>query len=189
MSYLWNNRELLETLKVKGADDLLVFETESERAEVFLAGCDIGRVTCTASGTRTVIEPPAAHHIVVGEGNWQRDVYHYLKPGGPAPFLRLGITKHRGEGTWSSLPHPFELRPETGFEEVFFYLLQGGTARAIQVGRGVWYDGTPMDDVWPVQDRSWSTVPMGYHPVVGEPGVQVSYIWAYLAKKKEWEKI
>ena len=26
-------------------------------------------------------------------------------------------------------------------------------------------------------------------PVVGEPGVHVSYIWVYLCKKPEWEKI
>ena len=62
-------------------------------------------------------------------------------------------------------------------------------ARAIQVGRGVWFDNAPVDAVWSVADRSFGTVPMGYHPVVGEPDVRVSYVWVYLAKKEKWEKV
>ncbi len=196
MSYQWNNEKKLGALKVSGENNRLVFESDKERAEVYLENGDIARVVCAAGGKTTVIEKKACHHIVVGEGNAERDVYHFLKPGGPAPFLRLGITRHRGFGTWSSLPHAFELNPETGFEEVFFYILTPGAQmlkgipkRAFQVGRGVWFDGSPVDKVWPVSDFSWSTIPMGYHPVVGEPGVNVSYVWAYLAKKKEWEKI
>ncbi|HDH06708.1 MAG TPA: hypothetical protein ENH01_13590 [Nitrospirae bacterium] len=189
MSYDWNNKERLKTLKVGGKDDILIFETENEKAEVYLKNGDIDKVVCSAGRDRTVIGKDKMHHIVVGEGNSQRDVYHYLKPGGPAPFMRLGITKHCGKGTWSSLPHSFELNLETGFEEVFFYLLEGEPGRALQLGKGVWHDGSDVDDAWFVKDRTWSTVPMGYHPVVGEPGVSVSYIWVYLAKKKEWEKI
>lgn len=189
MSYPWCNRKRLDTLEVDGRDGVLVYETASERAEVRLKDGDIAKVVCRADGKTTVIEAKDAHHIVVGEGNAQRDVYHYLKPGGPAPQLRLGITKHRGRGTWSSLPHPFELHPEPGFEEVFFYLLEGAPQRAVQAGRGVWHDMSPVDEVWPVRDRCFGTIPMGYHPVVGEPGVHVSYVWAYLVKKKEWEKI
>ena len=189
MSYPWNNEKKLLTLRVTGEAEVLTIETGQEVAKVYLKDSDIDRVVCSASGTSSVISAEQAHHIVVGEGNAQRDVYHYLKPNGPAPHLRLGITKHRGYGTWSSLPHPFELSAEPGFEEVFFYLLHGGSERAVQVGRGVWCDGTPAEAAWFVADRSWSTIPMGYHPVVGEPGVHVSYIWAYLAKKKHWEKI
>lgn len=189
MSYPWCNEKRLLTLNAKGGNDLLVYEAGNEKAEVHIAGRDISKVVCLAGGKTTVVGNGDAHHIVVGEGNAQRDVYHYLKPGGPAPSLRLGITKHRGLGTWSSLPHPFELHPEPGFEEVFFYLLEGATGRAVQVGRGVWHDMSPVDASWLVRDRSFGTIPMGYHPVVGEPGVHVSYIWAYLVKKKEWEKI
>ncbi|MEK6531801.1 MAG: 5-deoxy-glucuronate isomerase [Deltaproteobacteria bacterium] len=196
MSYPWNNEKKLDALKVSGGDDVLVFDGGNERAEVHLENGDIVRVVCEAKGVSTVIEKSARYHIVVGDGNAERDVYHFLKPGGPAPTLRLGITRHRGFGTWSSLPHPFELNPEKGFEEVFFYILTAGAdmlkgipKRAFQVGRGVWFDESPVDKVWPVSDHSWSTIPMGYHPVVGEPGVNVSYVWAYLAKKKEWEKV
>jgi 5-deoxy-D-glucuronate isomerase len=103
--------------------------------------------------------------------------------------MRLGITRHRGTGTWSSLPHDFELNTEPGFEEVFFHLLSGESQRAIQIGRGVWSDNTDVDSSWPVRDHTFSTIPMGYHPVVGEPGVSVSYVWVYLCKKASWEKI
>ena len=68
-------------------------------------------------GLETVVHRSDAHHIVVGDGNSERDVYHFLKPNGPAPQLRLGLTTHRGLGTWSSLPHDFELNLEPGFEE------------------------------------------------------------------------
>ncbi|HEY3272486.1 MAG TPA: 5-deoxy-glucuronate isomerase [Methanocella sp.] len=189
MSYKWNNCKMLDTLRVGGDNNLLTFETDNEKAEVYLNGNDIAKVVCTVKGSSTTITKAESHSIVVGEGNAQRDVYHFLKPKGPAPFLRLGITKHRGLGTWSSLPHPFELNPELGFEEVFFFMLEGGPQKAVNVGRGVWFDGSAANGVWAVGDHTWSTIPMGYHPVVGEPGVQVSYVWAYLAKKNHWEKI
>lgn len=189
MSYPWNNDCRLDTLKVTGNTDVLIYETKSEKAEVYISENDISKVVCYYKDATVVIDKKQRHHIVVGEGNTKRDVYHYLKPGGPLPYLRLGITKHSASGTWSSLPHDFELRTEPGFEEVFFYILTGGPQRAIQVGRGVWPDGSAVDEIWAVKDRSWSMIPMGYHPVVGEPAVSVSYIWAYLAKKKEWEKI
>jgi 5-deoxy-D-glucuronate isomerase len=189
MSYKWCNETRLDVLKVKGGDSKLIFTTDKEEAEVYLDGQDIGRVVHRHCGVETVVENRNAHHIVVGEGNAQRDVFHYLKPHGPAPELRLGITKHKGVGTWSSLPHDFELNTERGFEEVFFYLIAGGRSRAIQVGEGVWYDNSPVKDTWFVEDHSFGTIPMGYHPVVGEPGSTVHYVWAYICKKPAWEKI
>jgi len=189
MSYKWCNEIQLDVLEVKGEGSLLEFKSGNEIAEVYLDGNDIGKVIYKKHGEEVVIENSAAHHIVVGDGNAQRDVFHYLKPGGPAPELRLGITKHRGIGTWSSLPHGFEMNLEVGFEEVFFYLIEGGNKRAIQVGEGVWHDGSAVKSSWFVEDHSFSTIPMGYHPVVGEPEVSVHYIWAYLCKKQEWEKI
>lgn len=189
MFYQWSNANRLMTMQVSGSNNVLTFVTEQEKAEVYLDGRDIARVVCTVGGVSTEIPAKDAYHIVVGESNWQRDVYHFLKPNGPAPALRLGITKHSGAGTWSSLPHPFELNLEPDFEEVFFHLLEGGSQRAIQVGRGVWPDNSPVDEAWLVKDKTFSTIPMGYHPVVGEPHVNVSYIWAYLAKTPAWEKV
>lgn len=190
MTYDWSNKKQLDALSVTGENNVLVFEASGEHVEVHLKDGTIDKVVfSTAGGSPVIIGAKDAHAIVVGEGNAQRDVYHYLKPGGPAPTMRLGITVHRGEGTWSSLPHDFELNTEPGFEEVFFHIMKGASKRGIQVGRGVWFDNTPADVVWPIKDHTFSTVPMGYHPVVGEPGVHVSYVWVYLAKKKSWEKV
>jgi len=190
MTYPWINEVKLDTLRVTGADGALVFQTQTEQAQVYLIGGDIAKVVFTdEKGQSSTILARDAHAIVVGEGNAERDVYHYLKPGGPAPTMRLGITKHRGLGTWSSLPHDFENHTEPGFEEVFFYLMEGKTKRGIQVGKGVWFDNSAVDACWPIRHETFGTVPMGYHPVVGEPGVHVSYVWVYLAKKKSWEKV
>jgi 5-deoxy-D-glucuronate isomerase len=157
---------------------------------VYLKDGNIDKVVFAVSGKKAVtIKAKDAHAIVVGEGNHERDVYHYLKPGGPAPTMRLGITVHRGEGTWSSLPHDFELNTEPGFEEVFFYIIKGANKRGVQVGKGVWYDNSAVDSVWQIKDHTFGTVPMGYHPVVAEPKSHVSYVWVYLAKKKSWEKV
>ena len=189
MSYRWCNAAKLDTLQVSSAESTLVFKAGDETAEVYLDEVDIKKVVFRQGNCETVISNSDAHHLVVGQGNTQRDVFHYLKPDGPATELRLGITKHRGIGTWSSLPHAFELNLECGFEEVFFYLITGGNRRAIQVGEGMWHDGSAVKSTWFVDDHSFSTVPMGYHPIVGEPGVTVHYVWAYLAKKASWEKI
>lgn len=190
MAYKWSNQAKLDTLKVTGNKDVLTFKAPGEQAKVFLKKGVIDKVIYTAKGNKPVtIKTQDAHAMVVGEGNAQRDVYHYLKPKGPAPMMRLGITVHRGEGTWSSLPHDFELNTEPGFEEVFFYIIKGPSERGIQVGKGVWYDNKPVDSVWPIKSHTFGTVPMGYHPVVAEPKNHVSYIWVYLAKKKSWEKV
>ena len=189
MSYKWCNEIKLDILQATGSESKLIFRTDKEEAEVYLDGNDIAKVICRHAGKESVILNQEAQHIVVGQGNSQRDVYHYLKPGGPAPQLRLGITKHCGIGTWSSLPHDFELNLELGFEEVFFYLINGGNGRAIQVGEGMWHDGTKVQSSWFVEDHSFSTIPMGYHPVVGEPASRVHYIWTYVCKKPAWEKI
>lgn len=191
----WSNEpklDLLRAARMVGYDNVLIFNTGTERAKVVLEDGDIKEVIFVGDENLepVVIKRTDAHGVVVGRGNNEmRDVIHFLKPGGPALTMRLGITKHRGLGTWSSLPHDFELNTEPGFEEVFFYLLKGRNQSAIQVGKGVWHDNTPVDDVWKVYNRTFGTVPMGYHPVVGEPGVHVSYVWCYLAKHKRWEKI
>lgn len=191
--YQYSNQAALPTLRAEGNHNTLTFGTPTEKATVTLSADNrIKHVLHHDLTTQTESNIPEEqrHHIVVGSGNCERDVYHYLLPSPHSHLqLRLGQTIHRGENTWSSLPHHFENHLEPDFEEVFFYLLSGGPKKAIQVGRGLWADGSKVDHIWSVEDRMFSVIPMGYHPVVGEPGVTVSYVWAYLAKKKEWEKI
>ncbi len=116
MAYSWCNKPLLDTLSVEGAGNVLKFSSPREEAQVFLDGDDIGRVVFSLDGKKTAeIARSKAHAIVVGEGNAQRDVYHYLLPGGPAPTMRLGITRHRGIGTWSSLPHDLRVLKKSSF--------------------------------------------------------------------------
>lgn len=187
--YSWNNEKILKDLKVNGQDDILTFEANGQKAEVYLKDGDIDKVVCSYNGKTYTVNKSDAICITPGEGNTKRDVYHFLSPGGPLPTMRLGITKHTNLGTWSSLPHAFETNPEPGFEEVFFYLLKNEPKRAVQLGKGLWYNGSAVDACWFIYDHTFSTVPMGYHPIVGEPGVEVSYVWVYLAKKQEWEKV
>ncbi|EKD91797.1 MAG: hypothetical protein ACD_29C00371G0003 [uncultured bacterium] len=191
--YRYSKIAALPTLIAQGNEQQLIFKTQTEEAIVFLtAEGSVEKVAHKDLKNKNGKEICAikSHHLIVGSGNCERDVYHFLLPSNePHLQLRLGITIHKGNGTWSSLPHDFENHLEKGFEEVFFYLLSGSSKRAIQVGRGMWSDGELVDEVWPIADREFSAIPMGYHPVVGEPGVQVRYVWAYLAKKKSWEKI
>jgi 5-deoxy-D-glucuronate isomerase len=128
--------------------------------------------------------------ISIGQGPTQRKVFHYLdKQHSPNQGLRSGLTVHAAPGQWSSLPHDFELVPEQGFEEIFYYGLDGGLRRAIQVSKGVLHDLTKIDDCEFVEDRTWAVIPMGFHPIVGLPDVSVSYLWAYIAKAPHWEKV
>ncbi|MES2503658.1 MAG: 5-deoxy-glucuronate isomerase [Myxococcota bacterium] len=183
----------LPNLQATGQNSLLEFKTPAEQAKVYLSDSGIIKeviYTNLVTGEKKAISASDATEITVGSGNCQRQVLHFLLPSSlPSMQLRLGLTTHTGIGTWSSLPHGFEHNLEPDFEEVFFYVLSGATEKAIQVGKGVWADGTSVDAIWPVENQTFSTIPMGYHPVVGEPGVKVSYVWAYLAKKKEWEKV
>ncbi len=189
---IWNNFNNLETLKVNYDEksQTLIFESNDEKAVVKIgADNDIDYVDYQYNGDSHHIEKSERKHLTIGQDNFKREVYHYLLPRTFAKHMRLGITKHAGEGTWSSLPHDFELNLEPGFEEVFFYLIKGGSGRAIQVGKGVWCNNESVDGAWIVKDRTCSVVPMGYHPVGAEPHVSVSYIWIYLCKKPEWEKV
>ena len=183
----------LMDLSASGSDNKLVFSTPNEKATVYLdASGMISKVEHIdlKKNNESILTSKDIHQIVVGESNWTRDVYHFLKPNNEEHLqMRLGITIHRGEGTWSSLPHSFEKTPEVGFEEIFFYILKGGNGRGLQVGRGLWADGQEVDNVWRIENNTFGVVPMGHHPVVGEPLVSVSYVWAYLVKKKSWEKI
>lgn len=177
------------TLRAEGRDNVLLFHTPDESAHVYLNDFGVDKVVhfdVHGAKSRT-IAMTEAHHIVRGEDNEARDVYHFLTPN-KLP-LRLGLTVHRKAGGWSSTPHPFELTPEPGFEEIFFFVLNDPWGRAVSVRRGMWHDGTFIDRIDLVRSHMFSTIPMGYHPVGSEPGVFVSYVWAYLAKKKEWEKI
>lgn len=185
----WVNQQNLGDLSVTTTETGLLVSDGGEVAFVEVEEEKISSVNFSNGREEWTVTSDQAKVVNVGFGNTSRSVYHYLLPGGPASRLRLGQTFHDGKGTWSSLPHDFELNPENGFEEFFRYFISGGSGVAHQVGRGVWRDGAAVDAIWTVSNGDFATIPMGYHPVVAEPEVNVSYIWAYLVKFPHWEKI
>ena len=152
---------------------------------------DVTGVEYELDGEKSLIDVPSVVPAIIGSGATKRSVFHFLdKQFVGNRGLRAGITIHGAESQWSSLPHDFELNLEEGFEEAFFYGLGSNEIPgAIQVGRGVWQDLSPVDECWFVRDRQSSIIPMGYHPIVGLPGTTVSYCWAYIAKHPHWEKV
>lgn len=191
MSQLVSNNELsLENLSGRRIGNQLEFSFQDEKAIVKLDNNKIAGVTHINAGKSVSFETPIKT-LSIGERNFQRYVEHFLiRDVNGKNLLRLGQTFHIGDGgTWSSLPHDFENYPEPGFEELFFYLLSGGSQRAIQVGKGMLFDGKEIDDAWIVNNNDFSQIPMGYHPVGGEPDVIVSYVWCYACKYERWEKV
>lgn len=180
----------LATLTAKFELDSVRFEAGNECAEVSLNGIHNSIISVRYNG-ELIQKSSWVRKELEQHPQAKRGVYHFLVPNKDEPgrILRAGLTVHRSTGTWSSLPHKFELTPEPGFEEVFFYLLRPSTGRAIQIKRGMTYEGHGLDLVVPARDRTFSEIPMGHHMLVGEPDTHVSYLWAYLAKKPEWEKV
>jgi 5-deoxy-D-glucuronate isomerase len=186
----------LPGLRYSQSAESVWFESDSESVHVRIPsddGCFAPEnfdVRHAAKGLDPRTFAGAEHrHFRIGEGNHLRDVYHWIvADNGVQGGLRVGLTVHTTYGTQSSLPHDFELSPAPGFQEVFFYMIRGGRRRAVQVGTGMWHDGVSVDAAWTVEDRTFSPIPMGYHPVLAEPESRVSYLWAYLCARPEWEK-
>lgn len=188
---LKSNTEItLNRLSGKVEKNTITLSAANETALIEISQGKIVTIDHKFNHTNKRFEKPTKD-IIIGERAFRRRVEHFvLKGSNTNNLMRIGQTFHLGDGgTWSSLPHDFENTPEPGFEELFIYLLDGGSKRAIQVGKGLLHTGEPIDACWTVNHMDISQIPMGYHPVVGEPDVIVSYIWCYLCTKDEWEKI
>lgn len=125
------------------------------------------------------------------EGVTMRAVYHYVTRE-HCEALRVGLTVHR---SWfSSTPHTFELSPEPGFEEVFYFRSSDAGTKALLEGEGLWPDGSEVDASWPVRNAQFVQIPMGRHrvavlPTEDESRPQWWYWWCYLALPgRGWEK-
>lgn len=193
-------RKSLPTLQFGFERGRLWFQTATEFISIALPASGFSREPSDFIVTRAVtgdesfqetFEGSECHHLLVGKDNHVRNVYHWIAGeralrGG----LRVGLTVHAGSGFQSSLPHLFELEPTPDFQEVFFYMIEGGAnARAVQIGTGLWHDGTSVNDAWLVGNHDFSVIPMGYHPVLAEPDTEVSYCWAYVCSNSAWEKL
>ncbi len=186
----------LANLKLERLSDVSIKFSGINESVSFVFGSSSGVLDVTGveyelDGKKFLIDVATVFPAIIGSGATKRSVFHFLdKQFVGNKGLRAGITIHSAESQWSSLPHDFELNLEEGFEELFFYGLGSDVAPgAIQVGRGVWQNFSPVDSCWFVGDRQSSIIPMGYHPIVGLPGTTVSYCWAYIAKHPHWEKV
>ncbi len=189
------NKKKIILPNLKGSYDkkknLVSIDTKNEKIKIILKKNNIQKVFYSNSDQKIFREIKSSKFKtkIVGKKYFKRKVFHFLYPINEKYKLRVGITHHLDEGSWSSLPHKFENNLEKGFEEIFFYILKNKPYEAIQVGHGVWHDNKKVDRCWKVKDKTFEQIPMGYHPVVGLPKVRVNYIWAYIAKFKRWEKI
>lgn len=199
----WANERLFkgDLLVRQSSEHLIQFKDAAEKESIEVAMPDnLNLVTMTVLESCLAWQEPRlfaptpitiddAKAFTVGNGLSERDVWHFVTKA-HCKRLRAGLTIHRS--VFSSTPHPFELEPEEGFEEVFCFLLPNG-GKALLEGEGVLTDGAPIDAAWPVRDRTLAQVPMGYHRVVAMADADgefptVAYVWAYLCKFEHWEK-
>jgi hypothetical protein len=113
----------------------------------------------------------------------RRKVYPIINDG---PY-RAGLTIHQGRGSWSSLPHHFEVtdlchpRPMPFYEKFAYVTIPAG-GWAVQVRQGHLFDRDDMwwiNDVMIMRDRDIADIPLGNHPVSAAPGYGLAYFWLY----------
>ena len=187
----WANVPHLDRLHVECQANDIIFRDSATGEAVFIREARRvleGRSVSVSSGE--VIARRDAQHFVRGEGLTERDVWHYVTSR-HCSVLRAGLTVHRS--AFSSTPHPFELRPRPGFEEVFYFCVNPPSGKVLLEGQGMWADGERIDTAWPVRDDQFACIPMGHHRVVALPMddgsiPQVLYWWCYLCLRPEWEK-
>jgi 5-deoxy-D-glucuronate isomerase len=134
-----------------------------------------------------------------GEGTARR-VYPFLNS--RSLSFRAGLTVHDAFGTWSSLPHAFELtdlqKPKPNpFYEQFAYVTQPAGEWGIQtrIGHLFTEDYKSFDpnyrwanDTVTFKDRDIVDIPLGVHPVTAGPGVRLAYFWMYYGGLQQREK-
>jgi 5-deoxy-glucuronate isomerase len=90
-------------------------------------------------------------------------------------------------GHWSSYPphkHDRDDPPhETLLEETYYHRLRGGSGFAIQ---RVYTDDKTLDEAVAVSDGDVVLVPRGYHPVAGDPRVDLYYLNVMAGPVREW---
>lgn len=189
MGISWANQIRLNRLGVDELNDIVAF-IDKEAAETVQIVQSQGYTPQSILVNGTPINL-SVHPVIKGGLRFtKRNVYHYVTSM-HCQALRVGLTVH--QSWFSSTPHTFELNPEPGFEEVFYFRSSSPNAKGILEGQGLWYDGAEVDAAWPVRDRQFATVPMGTHrvtvlPVEGKPRSGWWYWWVYLALEDRWEK-
>ena len=189
---MWANEKRLARLEVEVFENIIAFidVVTGNTVQVEQRHDDPFPHRVLVDGREINLAPYVATKGQQEEGVTTRIVCQYVTAA-HCNALRVGLTVHR---SWfSSTPHAFELSPEPGFEEVFYFRSPVPGAKALLEGEGLWRDGTPVNAAWPVRDGQFATVPMGTHrvcvlPVEDEKRPEWWYWWCYLAKFPRWEK-
>lgn len=189
---MWANEKRLARLDVDVYEDVIAFidKETGETVQVEQRRDEPLPRRILLSGRKITPAPQIVTKGAQEEGVTARSVNQYVTDA-HCKALRVGLTVHR---SWfSSTPHTFELSPEMGFEEVFYFRSPTPGAKALLEGEGLWPDGTPVDGSWPVVDRQFAQIPMGRHrvavlPVENEARPEWWYWWCYLCTNDGWEK-
>jgi hypothetical protein len=180
----WINKGAFYALRVSTLGPRITFEdlVEDDTIHVYVDHTH-PFLTGFVTGLGETLEP--CFDVTRGSGLTERRVIHYTNRS-THRRLRVGLTIH--QSVFSSLPHPFEKDPVPGFEEAF-YMVGGKTLVEMQGLMGTDY----VDTAVACRGGDLVAVPMGWHRVVALPDddgnpTPLAYIWAYLAKRTEWEK-
>ena len=124
--------------------------------------------------------------VTRGAGTEERFIANILMESEPAESL-LVTEVVTPAGHWSSYPphkHDTDDPPrERQLEETYYHRLRGGHGFAVQ---RVYTDDGSLDETVAVCDGDVVLVPRGYHPVAGDPRVDLYYLNVMAGPVREW---
>ena len=148
-----------------------------------------GEVAVCTAPAEGKLEPrllDAPELVTRGSGTEERFIANILMESEPAESL-LVTEVVTPAGHWSSYPphkHDRDDRPrETLLEETYYHRLRGGHGFAFQ---RVYTDDRVLDEAIGVSDGDVVLVPRGYHPVAGDPRVDLYYLNVMAGPVREW---
>jgi 5-deoxy-glucuronate isomerase len=143
---------------------------------------------CTAPATGT-LEPRLLDRpelVTRGSGTEERFIANILMESEAAESL-LVTEVITPAGHWSSYPphkHDTNDPPrETMLEETYYHRLRGGDGFAFQ---RIYSDDGELDEAIAARDGDVVLVPRGYHPVAGDPRVDLYYLNVMAGPVREW---
>lgn len=148
-----------------------------------------GEIAVCTAPAEGALEPrllDSAELVTRGSGSEERYIANILMESEAAESL-LVTEVVTPAGHWSSYPphkHDRDDPPhETLLEETYYHRLRGGSGFAIQ---RVYTDDGTLDETVAVSDGDVVLVPRGYHPVAGDPRVDLYYLNVMAGPVREW---
>jgi 5-deoxy-glucuronate isomerase len=148
-----------------------------------------GELAICSAPAQGTLEPrllDAPDLLTRGEGTEERFIANILMESEPAESL-LVTEVVTPAGHWSSYPphkHDTDDMPnEALLEETYYHRLRGGAGFAFQ---RVYTDDGSLDEGVAVRDGDVVLVPRGYHPVAGDPRVDLYYLNVMAGPVRVW---